>query len=609
MFEPLEDRRLLATSYWNTTAVDGSWSKTANWSAGIPNSTTEAHFSTSNLTTTLNNGDKNAQGIVFEDLGLGISDFTMNVGSGGVLYTWDKGITVNGGNQTFNSVQVRPRVTSTIANHGTGLLDFNSEMLFHLTGTTAAFTFDGSGNIDLARYARRTSGMDVDIVKQGSGTLTIQGANTTPAASNGVGGIDGQMTILEGVVSINAEANLGLNPAAFDAGLLTLNGGTLRATGSFAIDDANRGVTLGVSHGTFDVPGTHTLTIANVIAGSGDLAKTGSGTVVLSNTSAYTGTTAVSNGKLLVNGDASAATGAVTVNSGATLGGAGTIGGGVTINPNGILAPGSNVGTLTLNNGLTLSDTSSFAVEINGPTAGSQHDQIRVLGSIALNGATLNATGTIASASGRLIVLIDNDGSDPVGGTFKDSLGATLAEGATVTVNGIDFVLSYAGGDGNDAVLFQAGAAGTIGTAGDDEFELRQVDIGGADYLQLLAGGAVVDSRAAAAVTSWTIDGAGGSDTLTVHYGGTGGFFAQPVTFHGGESAGDNDRLDVVGGEFASVTVTFGGQGGPALDGRLDVEDAGGGASTISFTGLEPVDMTGSTVTDLVLNLPVGADN
>jgi autotransporter-associated beta strand protein len=238
---------------------------------------------------------------------------------------------------------VRPRVTSTIANNGTGLLDFNSEMLFHLTGTTATFTFDGSGNIDLARYARRTSGMDVDIVKQGSGTLTIQSANTTPAGT-GAGGIDGRMTILGGVVSINGEANLGLNPAAFDAGLLTFNGDTLRATGSFAIDDANRGVTLDAFHGTFDVTGAHTLTIANVITGSGNLAKTGSGTVVLSNTSAYTGTTAVSNGKLLVNGDASAATGAVTVNSGATLGGAGTIGGAVTINPAAFWPPAATWG-------------------------------------------------------------------------------------------------------------------------------------------------------------------------------------------------------------------------------------------------------------------------
>ncbi len=195
------------------------------------------------------------------------------------------------------------------------------------------------------------------------------------------------------------------------------------------------------------------------------------------------------------------------------------------------------MGTLTLNNGLTLSDTSSFAVEINGPTAGSQHDRVCVLGNVALNGATLAATGTITAPAGRLIVLIDNGGTDPVGGTFKDSLGATLAEGATVTVNGIDFLLSYAGGDGNDVVLFQAGAAGTIGTAGDDEFELRQADISGADYLQLLAGGAVVDSRAAAAVTSWTIDGAGGNDTLTVNYAASGGFLDIPVTFDGGAGA------------------------------------------------------------------------
>src|SRR5207244_13299453 len=58
-----------------------------------------------------------------------------------------------------------------------------------------------------------------------------------------------------------------------------------------------------------------------------------------------------------------------------------------------------------------------------------------------------------------------------------------------------------------------------------------------------------------ASVTSYTINGNGGSDTLTVNYGASGGFFTFPVTFHGG--VGDFDRLIVTGGTFTNVTHTL----------------------------------------------------
>ncbi|MBA4191955.1 MAG: hypothetical protein C0467_28580, partial [Planctomycetaceae bacterium] len=46
--------------------------------------------------------------------------------------------------------------------------------------------------------------------------------------------------------------------------------------------------------------------------------------------------------------------------------------------------------------------------------------------------------------------LIDNNGSDPVVGTF-----AGLAELSTLTINGITFAITYKGGDSNDVALIK----------------------------------------------------------------------------------------------------------------------------------------------------------
>ena len=71
-------------------------------------------------------------------------------------------------------------------------------------------------------------------------------------------------------------------------------------------------------------------------------------------------------------------------------------------------------------------------------------------GVVTLGGVlTLNVNPGNGIATGTEIVLIDNDGTaDAVSGTFTG-----LAEGATVTVGGNSFIVSYAGGDGNDVTL------------------------------------------------------------------------------------------------------------------------------------------------------------
>src|SRR5262249_13563888 len=65
-----------------------------------------------------------------------------------------------------------------------------------------------------------------------------------------------------------------------------------------------------------------------------------------------------------------------------------------------------------------------------------------------LTGGALNASLDFVPRVGTEIVLIANDGTDAVVGTF-----AGLPEGTVGTLNGILFSISYRGGDGNDVTL------------------------------------------------------------------------------------------------------------------------------------------------------------
>ena len=224
---------------------------------------------------------------------------------------------------------------------------------------------------------------------------------------------------------------------------------------------------------------------------------------------AYQGATAVNQGALFVNGTTNSAS-SFTVNRGAVLGGIGVIAGSVTVNNLGLLTPGdigggagpdlSGAGILSTGS-LTLAGGSTLIAQVNGTTAGAVlggYDQINVTGAITIaSGAMLNTTGTVTSPTGgRLLTLLVNDLNDPI----APSPGAQffgIAEGALLTINGVNFTVSYVGGTGNDFVIYEIGAVTTDGTSAADQYELRRLGSGTpGDLIQLLQNGTVVDSRA-----------------------------------------------------------------------------------------------------------------
>jgi fibronectin-binding autotransporter adhesin len=421
-------------------------------------------------------------------------------------------------------------------------LSSTTETIGSLTGTLGTTVSLGANTLTTTTAANSTmqgviSGTGGSLVKNGTGELTLSAANTyTGTTTVGVGG------------SIRLFGTDG-----------TLGGGNVSNSGTVRFERGSPYL------------------VANNITGTGAIVQNGSGLVTLSGTNTAGAGTTVSFGRLDVNGTL---TSNVTVGAAGALGGTGTVTGNVT--GAGVVAPGTSPGILNVVG--TFGPVGSLDVEINGIVPGTQHDQVNVTGGVNLGGTTVLVIGTstIASVPGQQLVLINNDGTDAIAGTFSGR-----AEGSTVTVNGQSFVISYIGGlDGNDVTLTQAGAITITGTAAGDELLLQEETISGLDYISYYLGGVLQTRWLSSAVTTVTVNAGDGDDRLTVNYGATGGFFAKNITFNGGNQAtalGDRLVLDdspTPPALFGTITHSFTNNN----DGSVTVD-----GTTITYTGLEPI--------------------
>ena len=210
-----------------------------------------------------------------------------------------------------------------------------------------------------------SGGSGASLIKTGTGTLMLTGANT----------YTGGTTINAGLINFAALNNFG-------TGMVMLNGGGLQWAAGTNTDISPR-LVLGVGGGTFDTGGNN-VTFATGLRGAGGITKQGNGVLNLAANNTYTGPTLVTGGILAVNGRI---TSNVTVGSDGTLGGNGTIAGLVT--NNGTLAPGNSIGTLNVGGSFVQAAGSIYQVEVN---AAGQADRINVSG--APGTATING-GTV----------------------------------------------------------------------------------------------------------------------------------------------------------------------------------------------------------------------
>ncbi|PHR11426.1 MAG: hypothetical protein COA41_20145, partial [Sphingopyxis sp.] len=123
--------------------------------------------------------------------------------------------------------------------------------------------------------------------------------------------------------------------------------------------------------------------------------------------------------------------------------GTGTVG--PVLQRDGTIAPGNGIGTFTINGDFDL-NAGELEIEVNDQ---GQNDLLVVNGAVKLADdgdalLTILETGTFAGSNPFNYLIIDNDGTDPINGTF----GSVTNSYAFLTPT-----LNYAGGDGNDLAL------------------------------------------------------------------------------------------------------------------------------------------------------------
>ena len=513
-------------------------------------------------------------------------------GSGGLTLGSGENLGItSGGAVNLTGAIVVPGTTTVAAGAGNNVTfssasnDFSTVII--TTGNNVSLT-DSNALILGASTVSGTLGVTTSGAITQSGALAVTGAATLAAgAANNI--------------TLNNASNV-LSTVGITSGATV----SVRDDGGFDLAASNVST-------LFTVESAGAITQSGSLSGTGGLTKNGAGTMTLSLSNGYTGATTVAAGTLLVNGSTNSAS-AVSVSNTATLGGSGTVNGTVSVASGGFLAPGNS--PAILNSGsVTFTSGSTFTAEVNGATVGTLYDQLNVTGTVALGGATLSTSGTITSSAGQLITIIQNDGSDAITGTF-----AGLAEGATVTINSVNFVITYAGGTGNDVVLAQVESSvglsgGNVtfsdlsGAATNDNLTITLVgaNVRFNDPLNAMvaAGGATqvdaftVDVPLASITGGITFNGSGGNDVLTVNFSGGNIIPSGGITYNGG--AGGNDSLVVTGGTTTTVTHSF----TNANDGSVTL--AGAIAGTITYTGLEPI-TDNLSATDRVFTFTGGAE-
>jgi hypothetical protein len=202
--------------------------------------------------------------------------------------------------------------------------------------------------------------------------------------------------------------------------------------------------------------GANTLTLdgngncgIGVISGSGQVLKTGVGGSLIATSSGFSGSYAADNGFFII--DTNTPNSSLTINANAAVGGTGTTSN-VVVN-SGTLSAGtvqSPTGIFNTKN-ISFTNLGIAAFKIGGTTPGTDgHDQLNVTGTVSLGGSQILpvAWNGFVPAIGDSYLLIKNDGTDPINGTFLN-----LPEGSTLSALGLVFRISYIGGTGNDVVL------------------------------------------------------------------------------------------------------------------------------------------------------------
>ena len=259
------------------------------------------------------------------------------------------------------------------------------------------------------------------------------------------------------------------------------------------------------------------------------------------------------------------------------------------------LVPGNSPGQVVINGDLKLDSNDQLDIEVDGTVAGTEHDQLVVNGAVSLGDATLNLIPDFTPADTQSFVLLENDDTDGIVGSFNG-----YPEGFEFIdffgVTGLSAYLTYSGGDGNDVAIYTEIPTPVVTIPADgnpDEYSLQIVG-GNVILTDVNSGDVIWNTPLAALEDTLVINGEDGQDdTLSIDMTGINDLTPLQIEFNGG--TGGNDAIALVGGSLVSMEYFF----FNASDGSIQLN--GSGTDFITYTGLEPISST-VNATNVTLN-------
>ncbi len=473
-----------------------------------------------------NSGSSTLSGVIS-----GTNANVVKVGAGTLTLTGDSSYT---GGTTLSAGTVQVGNGGTSGRLGTGTITNDAVLVFKRSDTlTVADEITGSGLIK----------------QEGTGTLIFSATNN----------YQGGTQINAGTLAISTDRNLGAVPASVDPDNIILNGGNLQLLTGFTELHANRGITLGASHGTITTDLGVTASYGGVITGAANFTKAGSGELALSGANNYIGTTTIA-GNLVI-------AGAGSLNSGAGIG-----------------DHAANI----VNNGTLRLDT-SVDHQLSGVISGSGDLQKLNTNTLTLSGANTYAGGT--SVTGGIVKLdsstVRNAGSivsSPLG-----TAGVVITSGAAMDLNGqsVANAFTIAGtGVNQSGVLYNANASAATASAA--------ITLNGDSTIRSNLGGLKFDStlgETAGGAYALTITGANNNFTqiapfLTTGRLTIGSAATDSFSFANGLSVTSPSSIHLAGALTSNnLPITIGSVGSQSTIGLVADANLSAGTANVSLNG------------------------
>ncbi|HEY7116306.1 MAG TPA: autotransporter-associated beta strand repeat-containing protein [Tepidisphaeraceae bacterium] len=366
--------------------------------------------------------------------------------------TYTGGTAINGGALAINSAASLGDTSGTVTFAGGGirlLADVTDVHNYQVKELADAIIDTNGQTLTHSGTIVALSGATGGVVKNGAGTLALQGANAYV----------GQTTVNAGTLSINGNSSLG-DPSTGAA--LNLGAGTtLTATTNTTLDAggvSQRPVTVAAGGATVDLPADVELNISGVLTG-GTVTKNGPGTLSVSNTANTTPfvlNAGMLNSAATTSGNGGFGTGAITLQGGATISASAMPTGNTLLFANALTVPTGQTGNINAPDRFNWTGpvTGGGTLNVNVISTQSRHD---------FNSDWTGFTGHLNIAGTGTARLFINGGDFDLASEWLNTavdLGGSVTIAPVTNSTGNDIPIGALGGSSPTAVL-GGGSAGS----------------------------------------------------------------------------------------------------------------------------------------------------